>query len=253
MIGSFSIDGYESSNYNLVCKSVKRPLLPAMKVRRVDMSGLSGAYDFDDDEYSLRTITMRIAYIGTSFEELRSRARDIAAWLYTSTWKELVINDEPDKYYLAKITSEVDLKSLWESGTADVTFDCQPFALSSETSETRDVTGNTSYTLTAEGTRHINYKSPPGSKFQVIIIGSFTTLDLTINGNTLSFTDAMVSKTLIIDSVEMTVDINSASVFGDVTGDISKFFQLNPGSNSISISGTGMDFNIGIYYKPLWL
>ena len=61
MIGSFNFNNVESSVFGLVCKSVKRPLLPAVKTNRIEVPGTSGAFDFGDDVYSLRTITMRIA------------------------------------------------------------------------------------------------------------------------------------------------------------------------------------------------
>ena len=130
---------------------------------------------------------MKISFIGASFMELRSRARSIAAWLVTPTWKQLIINDETDKYYLVKITSEVDLKSLFELGTADISFDCQPFALS-VTQETKEwtTTGGT-LNFTNPGTRKINYKSPEGSKSLLTIDGTFTTLTVTLGTETLTF------------------------------------------------------------------
>jgi predicted phage tail component-like protein len=255
MIGSFSIDGIESSDYSLVCKSVKRPLLPAMKVQRVEVNGLSGAYDFGDDEYGLRQITMRIAYIGTSYEELRTRARSIAAWLYTDDWKQLIINDESDKYYLVRITSEIDLKSLFESGTADIIFDCQPFAISvtEETVTELSITDTRLFDFENPGTRHINYKSPEGSKFLITIDGSYTSLSISVNGNTINLTEAVSSKTITIDSIEMEVKEGSTSKFSTITGDTDEFFKIIPGTNYVSVSGVSFDVDITIEYKPLWL
>jgi hypothetical protein len=63
MVGRFQFNDIESDIFDLVCKSIKRPLLPAVKVKRVDLSGSSGVYDFDDHEYSLSPIRMRIAIL----------------------------------------------------------------------------------------------------------------------------------------------------------------------------------------------
>ena len=79
MIGSFTFNNIGSESFKLVCKSVKRPLLPAAKVKRIEIPGISGAYDFDGVEYALRTVTMKIQYIGSSFEELRTKARSLAS------------------------------------------------------------------------------------------------------------------------------------------------------------------------------
>lgn len=253
MIGSFNFNGVSSGLFNLVCKSVKRPLLPALKVKRIELPGASGSYDFNDDEYSLRSITMRIAYIGTSYEELRNRARNIAAWLTPSGFAKLIINDEPDKYYLAKITNEIDLESLLESGSADISFDCQPFAYSiDEEIISFDVSGTTDYNFINPGTRPINYKSPQGSKFQISISGSFTTLTIALNGNSITYGDDVIG-TLVIDNIEMEAKVDGVNVFDKLTGDIDTFLQIVPGGNFITISGIALNVTILINYCPMWV
>lgn len=256
MIGAFIFNEVESSSFNLVCKSVKRPLLPAVKVRRVELTGISGVYDFDDDgiEYDMRSITMKIQYIGTSYEELRTRARQIAAWLSTSTWAKLRIHDEDDKYYLAKVTGEIDLDNLWESGSADVEFDCQPFAYSvTEEVEEFEVTALTAHEFTNPGTRLINYKSPQGSKFKITLVGSWTTLSLMINGKTLNYPEAVVAGTLIIDNIEMECTLGGVNKFSILTGDIDTFLKIIPGDNTLTVNGTGLDLDVTVEYIPLWI
>jgi len=255
MIGSFSFNNVESSGFNLVCKSVKRPLLPAKKVNRTEKVGASGAYDFDDNEYSLRVVTMKIAYIGTTYQELRVRARAIAAWLSTKTWVKLIIHDEPDKYYLAKVTSEISLESLWESGTADIVFDCQPFAYSlTELDVTRlALTDTTAINFTNPGTRDINFKSPQGSKFSITVTGSWTTLTFACNGQTLTYSKAGVAETLVLNNVDMTVIQNGSSFFASLTGDVDTFLSIIPGANTITVGGTGLSIDVKISYIPLWI
>lgn len=245
----------ESSTYKLVCKSVKRRLLPAAKVRRIDLIGTSGVYDFDNDgnEYSMCALTMKIQYIGDTYEELRSRARSIAAWLSTGTWAKLRIHDEDDKYYLAKVTEEIDLESLWESGSADIVFDCQPFAYSvTEASEEFAATDTVAHPFTNPGTRLINFKSPPGSKFQIKVVGSWTTLSLTMSGKTLNYTESG-SGTLIFDNVEMECKLGSTNKFGVLTGDIDTFLKIVPGANTLTVDGTGLSVTVTIDYIPMWM
>lgn len=255
MIGAFVFNEVESSEFNLVCKSVKRPLLPAVKVRRVELLGISGVYDFDADgnEYDMRSITMKIQYIGTSYEELRTRARDIAAWLSTSTWGKLRIHDEDDKYYLAKVTEQIDLESLWQSGSADVVFDCQPFAYSvQEEVKTFEVNALTNYNFVNPGTRLINYRSPQGSKSRIRVVGSWTTLSLTMNGETLNYTQAE-DGTLIFDNVEMECALGDVNKFSVLTGDIDTFLKIIPGNNTLTVNGTDLSLNVTIEYIPLWV
>ena len=255
MIGSFIFNEIESSTFNLVCKSVKRPLLPAVKLRRVELSGISGVYDFDDDsnEYSMRPLVMKIQYIGTSYEELRSRARSIAAWLSTSTWAKLRIHDEDDKYYLAKVTGEIDLDSLWESGTADIEFDCQPFAYSvAEEVKNFEVDGLTNHAFTNPGNRLINYKSPQGSKSKITIVGAWTTLSVSMNGKTLGYPEAG-NGTLIFDNIEMECTLGGVNKFSVLTGDVDTFLKIIPEDNTLTINGTGLDLDVTVEYIPLWI
>jgi predicted phage tail component-like protein len=254
MIGSFIFNNVESSTFKLVCKSVKRPLLPAAKLRRIDPPGISGSYDFDDDgqEYSLRTITMKIQYIGTSYEELRTRARQIAAWLSTQSWAQLKMHDEEDKYYLAKVTSAIDLENLWESGSADIEFDCQPFAYSNERRpQWISVTG-VDDTFTNLGTRRINFKSPQGSKSIIKILGSWQNIGIGMNGKSLYYGESG-SGLLIIDNIEMEVILNDENKFSVITGDIDTFLPIVPGENTVLISGDSILVEISIEYIPLWM
>lgn len=246
MVGSFKFNNIESSTFGLICKSVKRPLLPAAKVRRTETKNSSGAYDVDDEsvDYGLRPLTMKIQYIGTSYEELRTKARSIAAWLSCRTWEPLQIHDEDDKYYLAKVTDAIDLNTLWESGSADVVFDCQPFAYST-TEVTATGVGNV--TFTNPGTREINYKSPPGSKFLIKVTGSWATLKFTLNGRTLRYTEAG-NGTLIIDNIKMEAMLGTVNKFYALEDDYDTFLEIKPGANTLNVVGA----TARVEFIPIW-
>jgi predicted phage tail component-like protein len=237
MVGAFSFAGIDSDGFNLVCKSVSRPLLPPAKTKRVDLAQASGAFDFPGLEYSMRPITMRITYIGDDYTELRSRARSIASWLGNGSedWAPLVINDEPDKYYLAKVTSEVGLETLFESGTADINFECQPFAYSM----VDEVVVNNG-TFINPGTRRIDIFSPQGSLFEIDLTGS----SMTLNGRTIGYSGG---GSVRLDCIEMTAYNGPNNVFAALTGDTDKFFVIQPGLNTISASGS-----FRLTYRPLW-
>lgn len=253
MVGSFSFNNIESETFDLVCKSVKRPLLPSVKTSRVDMVGKSGVYDFDGCEYNIRTMTIKIQYIGTDYEELRTRARQIAAWLSTPNWVKLVMNDEPDKYYLAKITSEIDLDSLWESGKADISFDCQPFAYSiTEKTTSQAVTSSGTIPVVNTGTRLIDFKSPYGSKFIIKAVGSWTKIAFSMNGKTITYNEAG-SGELILNNVEMECKLGTTNKFGVLTGDIDHFLKLLPGTNQLSVGGTAVNATVSVIFIPMWI
>lgn len=256
MIGEFTFNEIASGTFGLICKSVKRPLVPAVKVKRVELSSTSGVYDFDgNNEYSMRSLTMRITYIGNSFEELRTRARSIAAWLSTRTWAKLVINDEPDKYYLAKVTDEIDMTSIWAAGEAEINFDCQPFAYSVDESleEFNNIVESHTCDFTNPGTREINYRSPNGSKSLITITGSWTTLSLEMNDCILHYNHVVSNKVLVIDNVQMEVTLNAVNVFNLISGDVDDFLPIVPGENHLLVSGTNLNISISVSYIPLWM
>lgn len=254
MIGEFKFNEIESSSFNLVCKSIKRPLLPPAKVKRVELPAASGVYDFVDLEYGLREVTMRITYVGTSFSDMRSKARDIAEWLSTSTWGKLIINDETDKYYLAKVTAATDLTALFEAGQVDIVFECQPYAYAVTEEEIVTNPFTSPIEFTNPGTRAINYKSPVGSKFTITVVGSWSTLTLALNGKTLTYDDSVSSQTLIIDNYDMTATLDSVNVFGNLIGNIDTFLHIIPGANSLAVTGDSLSLtSVTVNYIPLWV
>jgi len=126
---TFSYNGVSSRAYNIVAKSVNRPLLPVLRKRELVIPGKHGTYGFGDETFDKRIIEIELKYIGTSFNELRTRARQIAYWLsgFSGT-KNLVFSDEPDKWYVGKIYSEIGLQNFFKLGQATVQFECEPFA-----------------------------------------------------------------------------------------------------------------------------
>jgi len=247
-----------------------------MKTRQLDIKSSSGVYDFGGSEYSLRPIILHIAYVGDSFEELRTRAREIAAWLDTETWSKLIINDEPDKYYLARVVSEIDLDTFKKFGEADITFVCQPFAyMVVDTGEdltweqadfpwitdipwimseayTFTATGTKDFIFNNPGTKEINFRSPQGTKSLINVSGTWTTLSLSMNGKALNY-NKVGSGELVIDNVEMEIEFNGTNVLSEITGDLAYFLVIKPGDNVISVSGTGLNITVTIDFTPMWL
>lgn len=258
MKGSFSFNGVSSESLGLICKSVKRPLLPAIKQSSNDSKAMSGIHDREEHEYDSRQITMKIQFKENSFENLRTKTHAIAAWLSQSVRKVLIINDEPDKYYLGKVVYDTDFNFIidrLETGTADITFVCQPFAYAITTETVLFDSGDLpNCTFTNPGNRIINYKSPPGSLYQIRIIGSWTVLTLTSNGYSITHTANVTNKLLLIDNVELEAYLAGVNALNELTGDIDDFLNIISGSNVITVSGTNLNItSIEVNYIPLWI
>ena len=128
MIG-FTYNGIHSRTYDIVAKTVNRPILPVLRKRELAIPGRHGTYDFNDNVFNKRIVEVELRYVGTNFNELRTRARTIASWLnaYDGS-KNLIFDDETDKWYTAKIYSEIGLSNLFRLGEATIIFECEPFA-----------------------------------------------------------------------------------------------------------------------------
>ena len=131
-------------DYGFIVKSVDRPILPTLRKREIVIPGRHGTWDFEGNTYENRIISVEFKYRGTTFNDLRLQARDIAQWLSQTIYKELIFSDEPDKYYLAKIYDSIGLQNILRAGQGSIRFECKPFAYKL----TEDIT---SATITANG------------------------------------------------------------------------------------------------------
>jgi len=246
MIGAFTYKGISSYTYNLICKSVNRPLLPALRSNTTTFSTVSGVYDSGNVEYDLRNVTMKIQYLGTSFQELRSRARQIAAWLGGGEWGQLIIEGEDDKYYWAKIEGDIELDTVFEYGEADIQFVCQPFAYA--LNEITQSINNGTHVINNPGTRHIDNRSPVSSLFKIVATGGSGTISFNMNGRSLTFNSVTggVTFPVTIDNVQMAVTNVS---FHALQGSVDKFLRLNPGNNTMYVSGVSSGY---VTFRPMY-
>lgn len=277
MIENFEFNNINSETFSIVCTSIKRPLIPSFHTRTIELRGQSGIYDFGGDEYESFDLTVSIAYIGDSLLEIRSKGREIASWLDTNQWGKLIIGDEPDKYYLARVSGKVNLETLKTIGQANITFICQPFAYmvaeidaddtwdeadypwvtpipwNNEDNYTFATTTNKVFTFYNPGTKETNYRSPQGSRFKIKVTGSFTTLKISLNGKSINYNQAVSNGTVTIDNVEMEVKLNTTNKLNIVSGDLSTFLEVIPGNNNMVVTGTGLNIEVTIDFTPMWI
>lgn len=133
MIG-FRFNGKHSSEFNIGFKSEDRTAIPERRKKEFTILGRSGTLELESKEYEKRYITgtLGVMYID-KFEELRDKIRDLAGWLSGSGL--LIFDDEPHKAYEASVYSPVGVEQLLlqPKATLDIEFECQPFAVSTDT------------------------------------------------------------------------------------------------------------------------
>ena len=287
----FTFNSIHSRTYGIVAKTINRPLLPSLRKRELIIPGRHGAYDFSDNTYENRIIEVELKYIGTSFTELRTRARTIAAWLsgYNGS-KNLVFDDEPDKYYVGKIYSAVGLQSLFTIGQCTIQFECEPFAYANL--EEYDVTYNYDTGLQYDSgliypnqrtvydwyflAPFFNVRSPDSREwcgfawsynphmtslynhgtiktpFTMTIYGKVENPRIAHEQTTASITISanMTASTLIINSEDYTVTLDGVNYLSKMTGD---FFDLEVGANGFFFYGANPKAEVTFSWDHRWL
>ena len=135
---TFSFKGRNSKEFGIYALEDDRVLRPERSDNEVIIPGRHGSYDFGNNTYRNRLINLQLGILGDySEQELRVKLRELAYWLDGKG--KLVFDDEPDKYYDAKVYDLVpfniygtnDFRDLnFNSGTSTVVFSCYPFAKS---------------------------------------------------------------------------------------------------------------------------
>ena len=112
--------------------SIVNSILPPISQNTVKVNGRAGVLDFGN-EINPRIITVTITIIANDQMDLKTKTRELAEWLYYEEEKPLIILDELDKYYMAKITQNTDLNEILHVGQGQLSFVCtQPFAYGQE-------------------------------------------------------------------------------------------------------------------------
>ena len=287
MIG-FIYNGISSKTYNIVAKSINRPILPMLRKKELIIPGKHGVYTFESETFEKRFIEVELRYVGTSFDELRTRARTIASWLnaYDGS-KNLIFDDETDKWYVAKIYSEIGLSNLFRLGEATVIFECEPFAYAilGEYDETYEYDTGQNYDtgLIYPNSRfygsyflapffivnakdwcgfswiynphmtslynHATIKTP----FTITIYGEVENPRIVHEQTTAEFTisaNMTAGSTMIINSDTMTITLNGTNYLHKMTGD---FLDLEVGANGFFFYGTNPQAEVTFDFEHQWL
>ena len=179
--------------------------------------GKYGVADFGAD-FDFREITVACnIYPKRTFNSLVSALDDIAAWLDPiQGLRQLIFDDVPDRYFMARLNDAVDCERLVRSaGSFDLKFFCpDPFAYAI-TDETFSITEAGTHTIT----RSIgNIESLPIYRIEgVLTAGASNYISITTNGTELKIVNATLSEgeALIVDTDKMTayvVDTNGETL-----------------------------------------
>lgn len=124
-------NGKELSD-KFIIKAVETDVLPPVSQNKVSVLYRPGTIDLGNT-LGERIINVTIMVVGDNIKDLRVLVRELAEFLYYEEDKQLILTDEPDKYYNAKISGDTRLDELLRYGETTLQFVCSdPFAYSLE-------------------------------------------------------------------------------------------------------------------------
>ena len=112
--------GVDIPSYLKVNK-VTYPILPTIEAKTEKVNGRAGEFDFGV-EIGTRTIKADVQIIGTDQYDIMKKSTDLAQWLFHEDLQPLIIADEPDKQYMARLVNETEVDELFRVGQATLEF-----------------------------------------------------------------------------------------------------------------------------------
>lgn len=224
-------------------RSKNRQLLPETNDRYVQVPGRNGSILFPR-ELADRRIDIDCAFVGSSLADIRTKARDIAAWLNTTDRANLSFDDETGKTYKAKLASAVDFDHIGRMGQFSLTFVCEPLAYGTEATTNF---ANDSATVANAGT------FPTPAIIEATFTGAASEFKVTLGTKYVRVVhDFEVNDTLKIDTGTGAILLNGSRAMDKLDWQNSIFFELATGNNILSIAPTGK-CTATIKHTPRWL
>lgn len=239
----------------------QRPILAPTVDRTYAVPYMHGAYDFGSDA-GPRPLPLECAFMERNSYQLQRRVSALAAHLVDGDGRprtmSLIYANQPDRQFLVRYSGQ--LPTTREAGLGKfvlpfIAFD--PFAYS--TYESDDINVDTpvlvdtpisvdaayNYALTGPTTLAIDNFGGLNVKPVIEIVGSFTSLSLTVGGVVTTYNVAM-SGALVLDFQRGLARIGSTNALLNTNA---RFGQLPPGISAVEVAGTGMNIAMSIKFR----
>jgi len=240
----FKFNGVHSDTYGLKVKNYQKPILPPVSVSFYDVPYTAGGYQFNH-KLQTKDIVVSVYFQETSDANFEAKVRQLASWLYSITPKQLILDEEPSKYYNVILNGESGLEQLLYMGSAELTFTCSdPFAYKTTQDTTTWATGTNTNTISNDGT----------DTFPVLSFTAWATaitLKNTTTGKLLSLSGLTVGDVLSVDNSRGIITKNSKQTNANLSMD-SEFFPLVSGNNQLDCGATTHN-TITINYRKRYL
>ena len=243
----FNFNGTASKNMKIKARLTSWQASPALRNFYETVPGKAGVADFGcDSGERIITLTCYI-YPQKDFAALVSVLDDMAQWLDpTKGLKQLVLDEVPDRYFMARLSEAVDCERLLRSaGTFTLKFICpdpHAYALQDET-----------FVISEEGEHEISRSigttlSEPVYSIQGVVSSDTDSyISIITNGEELRITGALAEgETLIVDSNLVTAKVVD-SVGDTLRNGLPLLYELNfpvleTGTNTVVVATSNATF-----------
>ena len=254
-MAGFRFDGVHSGEMGLRVYQVTDDLLPGTRDYELEIPGRPGVWDFGADP-AKRVVEIEVGLVGKDLEELRARAREVAAWLDPSRGvRQLVLDEEPDKYYMARCAGQVRLETVLPYGRVGLSFSCpDPYAYA-VFDDVLTYSAPGTYAFYRQGTA-VSYPrieiegASAGNGVDKIIVG--------LGGKTLTYTGPLAAgEKLVLDSDRLTAyrETSGGLVSAINALDSLDFPVAAPGNNELilAVDGAAAITRATIICRSRWL
>lgn len=256
----FSYNDISSSDMGIKARLTSWQVCGGLRNYTASIPGKSGVADFGADfDYREINVSCSIAP-KKNFRSLVAVLDDISLWLDpTDGLKQLVFDDVPDRYFMARLYEKVDCERLLvrSAGSFDLKFFCpDPFAYAVEDEE---------YTISSTGSHTVrrtkgNIDSHPVYRIRGVISSAASRyITITANGVELKIVNATLtaSETLVVDTDMMTAWVEDANenVLRNGLPYLSElnFPTLAVGNNTVAVAANNATFtSLEIQAKSRW-
>jgi len=113
--------------YFVKVKGIKHRILPTVSQNLLTVGGRAGSYDYGNT-IGNREIDIDIQIVTPEPNVLPAYLKILAEWLYFKDARELILGDNPSKFYMAKISGDTDITEDFVVGEGTLKFVCtDPF------------------------------------------------------------------------------------------------------------------------------
>ena len=242
----------------------EHPFIPDVINSSVMIGGADGAIDFGG-RLGPRPLNLPLCFpYETTVGQMQKRGRELTVYLSDGRGRPLTLwmrfEYEFDKYYSVRYNGAVIPSRRFEVSEFVLPMIAHdPFAyqtnLSTAITWDSDVLMDNEYLtfddkfsfiLSAPATLEVNNFGRVDEWPIIQIVGSFTTLSITVGTRTLVYNEALASGTLMIDCKKMTAKLGVTNKNNKVSGN---WIQLLRGLNSMIIAGTGINCTVSFAFR----